>query len=175
MPEPPPLERLQPALLDRLRDDDPGTTTEPNEGRFMSKRQLRAAVLRDLRWLFNSTRMEVRDEMAATPNVRRSVVNYGLPPMSGRAASSMDAAELERSIRQAIIDFEPRILAGSVQVTAIIRENQLHHHNVIGLEIQGQLWSQPVPIELLLRTEIDLEAGTVEIRDPAELAPSSAT
>ena len=175
MAEPPPLERLQPALLDRLRDENPGVTTEPQERRFMTKRQLRAAVLRDLRWLFNSTRMEVADDLATTPNVRRSVVNYGLPAMSGRAASSMDAAELERGIRQAIIDFEPRILPSSVQVTAIIRDNQLHHHNVIGLEIQGQLWSQPVPIELLLRTEIDLEAGTVEIRDSVDLAPSSAT
>ena len=45
----------------------------------------------------------------------------------------------------------------------------LEHHNVIGVEISGQLWAQPVPLELLVRTEIDLETGQVEI---ADLAPS---
>lgn len=175
MAEQAPLERLQPALLDRLRDDDPLVTSEPRELRFMSKRELRGAVLRDLRWLFNATRMEIAADLASVPEVRTSVVNFGLPAMSGRSASSMDAVDLERSIRQAIIDFEPRILASSVQVTAVVRENQLHHHNVIALEIRGQLWSQPVPIELLLRTDIDLEAGTVVIKDPADLAPSLAT
>ena len=39
----------------------------------------------------------------------------------------------------------------------------------IGVEISGQLWAQPVPLELLVRTEIDLETGQVEV---ADLAPT---
>ena len=31
----------------------------------------------------------------------------------------------------------------------------------------GTLWAQPVPLELLLRTQVDLEAGQVEVRDMA--------
>jgi type VI secretion system protein ImpF len=50
-----------------------------------------------------------------------------------------------------------------------IEQTYLEHHNVIGVEISGQLWAQPVPLELLVRTEIDLETGRVEI---AELAAS---
>jgi type VI secretion system protein ImpF len=175
MAEPAPLERLQPALLDRLRDDDPLSSTEPRENRFMSKRELRAAVLRDLTWLFNATRMETADNLAGAPLVRKSVVNYGLPAMSGRPASALDITELERNIRQAIVDFEPRILSATLRVTALVHEDQLDHHNVIGVEITGQLWSQPIPLELLLRTEIDLEAGTVEIKDAAELTPRVVT
>ena len=38
-------------------------------------------------------------------------------------------------------------------------------HNIVGVQIQGQLWAQPVPIEMLVRTEIDLETGKVEIAD----------
>jgi type VI secretion system protein ImpF len=38
---------------------------------------------------------------------------------------------------------------------------------VIGVEIRSQLWAQPVPFELLVRTEIDLETGKVEIADLA--------
>jgi len=165
MPELTPLERLQPALLDRLTDEEPDKTQEPREHRVMSKSRLRQAVLRDLAWLFNATRLEADTDLSRAPAAQRSVINFGLPSLSGRAASSVDVTELERAIRQAILDFEPRILPGSLEVKALVVASQLDHHNVIGIEIRGQLWAQPVPLELLVRTEIDLETGKAEIAD----------
>lgn len=165
MPELTPQERLQPALLDRLTDDDPTSRQEPIEGRVMSKARLRQAVLRDLAWLFNTTRLETGSALQHVPFARRSVVNYGLPALSGRPLASMDVIDLERSIRQAIIDFEPRILADSLEVRAVKHASPTDQHNIVGVEIMGQLWAQPVPIELLVRTEIDLETGKVEIAD----------
>jgi type VI secretion system protein ImpF len=160
-----PQERLQPALLDRLTDEHPDEQQEAREHRVMSKRQLRQAVLRDLAWLFNSTRMESGSSLAQVPYVRCSVVNYGLPALSGRPSASMDIAELERSIRQAILDYEPRILPATLEVRAVKHANPHEQHNVVGVQIHGQLWAQPVPIEMLVRTEIDLETGKVEIAD----------
>lgn len=165
MPELTPQERLQPALLDRLTDDEPGETLEPRERRVMSKARLRQAVLRDLAWLLNATRLESGTTMAKVPHARRSVINFGLPALSGRAASSLDIAGLERSLRQAIVDFEPRIHANTLQVKALLQQDSIDHHNVIGVEIRGELWAQPVPLELFVRTEIDLETGKVEIAD----------
>jgi type VI secretion system protein ImpF len=165
MPELTPQERLQPALLDRLTDEEPTKTQEAPERRVMSKSRLRQAVLRDLAWLFNATKPTSSVDLALIPHVRQSVVNFGLPALSGRAASSLDVGELERAIRQAILDFEPRILPGSLEVTALSNANALDHHNVVGVQIRGQLWAQPVPLELLVRTEIDLETGKVEIAD----------
>jgi len=165
MPELTPQERLQPALLDRLTDEERDKTQEPPERRVMSKRQLRQAVLRDLAWLFNTTRLEANADLSRVPFVRRSVLNFGLPALSGRAATSIDVSTLERAITQAILDFEPRILPASLRVRAVVQASRLDHHNVIGVEIQGHLWAQPVPLELLVRTEIDLETGKVEIAD----------
>jgi type VI secretion system protein ImpF len=102
------------------------------------------------------------------PYARRSVINFGLPALSGQTASALEVTDLERAIRQAILDFEPRILPASLHVRAL-ETAAMDHHNVIGVEISGQLWAQPVPIELLVRTEIDLETGQVEL---ADLAPS---
>jgi len=167
MPELTPQERLQPALLDRLTDEEPTKTQEAPERRVMSKSRLRQAVLRDLAWLFNSTKPTSILDLEQIPHVRRSVLNFGLPALSGRAASSMDVTELERAVRQAILDFEPRILPGSLEVKALALQSALHHHNIVGVQISGQLWAQPVPLELLVRTEIDLETGKVEIADLA--------
>lgn len=165
MPDLTPQERLQPALLDRLTDEEPGDQqSEARDKRVMSTRRLRQAVLRDLSWLLNVARPS-RDELAKHPHVQKSVINYGLPPLAGETASAIDVVALEAAIRDAIVDFEPRILPSSLQVEAIASELVLDHHNVVSIQIGGQLWAQPVPIELLLRTEVDLETGRVEVRD----------
>ncbi len=51
---------------------------------------------------------------------------------------------------------------------ALVELSELDHHNVIGVQIHGQLWAQPVPLELLIRTEIDLETGRVHLSDLAQ-------
>jgi type VI secretion system protein ImpF len=81
---------------------------------------------------------------------------------------------LEATIREAIVRFEPRILPGTLTVRALDASSVLDTHNVIEFEIRGHLWSQPVPLEILLRTQLDLEAGQVEVRDLAAVAPSRA-
>jgi type VI secretion system protein ImpF len=152
----PPQERLQPALLDRLTDDEPDKKLEPREARVLSKRRLRDSVLRDLAWLFNATQLEAVNGLSRAPFVRRSVLNFGLPAMSGKVSSSLDVTDLTRAIREAILTFEIRTL---------LEAGSLDHHNVIGVEIHGQLWAQPVPLEFLVRTDFDLETGKVRITD----------
>ena len=165
-----PQDRLQPALLDRLTDEEPDKTQEPLEARVVSKSRLRQSVLRDLAWLFNATRLEAVADLTTMPAVRRSVVNFGLPALSGRTASSLDVSDLARAVREAIVTFEPRILPATLQVKTLLDAGALDHHNVIGVEIRGELWAQPVPLEFLVRTEFDLETGNVQVSD---VAPSS--
>src|SRR5262245_62023908 len=97
-----PQERLQPALLDRLTDHAPEVRVEAPEERVMSKSRLRQAVLRDLAWLFNATRLEAGVDLAPWPFVRTSVLNFGLPALSGKPASAVDVVDIERAIRNAI-------------------------------------------------------------------------
>ena len=67
-------DQLLPALLDRLTDEEPDKKQESVERRVMSKSRLRQAVLRDLAWLFNATRLELDGDLSATLRVRHSVV-----------------------------------------------------------------------------------------------------
>lgn len=157
-------DRLQPSLLDRLTDDEPLRRDEDEDRQVMSKSQLRQAVLRDLGWLFNALQ-PLGASAAAHPGVAESVLNFGLPAMSGQLASRIDVSLLERTIRQAVIRFEPRILPDTLEVRAVEPDNVMDTHNVIQFDIRGHLWSQPVPLEILLRTQLDLEAGQVEVRE----------
>jgi len=168
-----PQDRLQPALLDRLTDEEPDKKHEPREARVLSKTRMRQSVLRDLAWLFNATRLDAVADLSRLANVRTSVLNFGLPAMSGKTASSLDVTDLTRAIREAILAFEPRILPSTLEIQTLLEAGQLDHHNVIGVEIHGQLWAQPVPLEFMVRTDFDLETGKVRITDlvsPARVA-----
>jgi type VI secretion system protein ImpF len=158
-------DRLQPALLDRLTDDEPDARHEAADSRVISRNRLRDLVLRDLAWLFNATSPGNRVDWSRAAHAKRSVINYGLPALSGETASTIDPMELQARVKQAILDHEPRILPHTLVVEALTTEIQLDHHNQIGLRISGQLWAQPVPLELLLHTDIDLETGRVAVRE----------
>jgi len=157
-------DRINPSLLDRLTDEAPGNAAQRG-GMSVSLSELRRSVLRDLNWLFNTSQLMRPEELEPWPQVRNSVVNFGLPPLSGLTASGLDVVQLERTLRQAILDFEPRILPDSVLVKAELERESLDHHNVLSLHIEALLWAQPVPIELLLRTQLDLESGQNRVEE----------
>jgi len=159
-----PKERLQPSLLDRLTDDEPDQKQEAREQRVMSMRRLRQSVLRDLGWLLNSGNLGSVEDLEDCPMVAQSVVNYGLPDLAGQAASGMDLPAVERALRQAIWDFEPRILRNSVKIRSVVAQDQMNR-NAVAFEIEGELWAQPVPLHLFLRTEVDLDSGTFSVSD----------
>jgi type VI secretion system protein ImpF len=153
-----PREHLQPSLLDRLTDLHPTSKTDTLEERVMSLRRLRQSVIRDLEWLLNTACLETSQELSGYSEIRRSVLNYGIPDMSGSPASSKDITSIERDIRQAILDFEPRILPGTLKVRVTISDAEMSA-NALAFEIQGELWWQPLPERFFLKATLDLELG----------------
>ncbi|WP_137175150.1 type VI secretion system baseplate subunit TssE [Massilia sp. HP4] len=163
-----PRERLQPSLLDRLTDHEPDKAVEAREHRVLSGRGLREGVLRDLAWLLNTTNLASTGALTAMPHLAGSVLNYGLPAISGVALASMDGADFERAIRQAIWDFEPRLIRSSVSVKAMAARDAV---SKIVFEIQADLWAQPYPERLYLKTELDLDLGQLSLVDTGAALP----
>jgi len=157
-------ERLQPSLLDRLTDKDPAKTQESRNDRILSIRELRAIVLRDLAWLFSCTNLAASVDLEAFPEVARSVLNFGLPDLSGRTIDSLGRGMLERMLDQAIRNFEPRILPKTLKVKVLPPDSE-RAGNSLTFEIDGDLWAQPLPQHLYLETRLDLEAGQAEISE----------
>ena len=158
-----PKEKLQPSLLDRLTDTRPDVRTSGIGGRVLTVDELREGVRRDLAALFNATALEVVEDLTDYPNVQRSTLNFGMPDMSGKTASGVDMKELERALNRAIHDFEPRLIEDTVQVSSEVYDAK--SHNTMVATIQAELWSQPLPQKLLLRTELDLENGEVKLQE----------
>jgi type VI secretion system protein ImpF len=159
-----PSERLQPSLLDRLTDDAPEKRTESREERVLNLSQLRASVMRDIAWLLNTVQLSASQDLDSFPNVTHSTLNYGIPDLTGSSAAGRNVKELERAIRQAVLDFEPRILSDTVRVTVRLRPDEMNRHALVFL-IEGDLWAQPVPLSVFLKTEVDLETGAVTVAE----------
>ena len=157
-----PRERLQPSLLDRLTDDEPDQEVEARDRRVLSVRGLREGVLRDLAWLLNTTNLLPVSDVPRLPHLANSVLNYGMPDMSGASLANMNAADLERAIRQAIWDFEPRLIRSSVTVKALPQQESI---SKIMFEIQADLWAQPYPERLFLKTELDLDLAQISLTE----------
>jgi type VI secretion system protein ImpF len=159
-----PKERLQPSLLDRLTDDEPDTTQESRQRRVLSPNRLRESVRRDLSWLLNSVHLAAGTDLTAYPEVERSTLNYGVPDLSGKTSSTVDVPSLEKAIRSAIWEFEPRLLRRSVRVKVLVDPQQMSH-NAMSFLIEAELWAQPLPLRLFLKTDLDLETGKVFVSE----------
>jgi len=138
-------------------------------GIVVSPEMLREAVRRDLEMLFSTQRYEsvsllTPDEQRASPTehnladypqVRSSVLNYGVPAFAGRTARDFDPEALARELKAVLAVFEPRLRENATRVTVSISNKT----GGLVIEIDGLLIMTPVAERLRLRTTIDLESG----------------
>lgn len=157
-------ERLQPSLLDRLTDLEPEQKVEARDKRVLSLQKLRECVRRDLALLLNTINLAAVTDLEGYPEVARSTLNYGIPDLAGLSSGSIDAAVLERAVKQAIVAFEPRIRAATLKVRVETRPGEMNH-NALTFYIDGQMWAQPSPVAMYLETVVDLQTGGVAITE----------
>ena len=157
-------ERLQPSLLDRLTDNEPKKSKESRDKRVMSLQQIREAVERDLASLLSAGCLETTKDLEAYPEVRHSVLNYGIHDLSGATVADANTEDIERMLHRAINDFEPRILPNSLRVRVTTNPDEMRRRAMV-FEIEGKIWSQPMPLRLFWNTEVDLETGDVTVRE----------
>jgi type VI secretion system protein ImpF len=157
-----PLDRLQPCLLDRLTDEDPGTREESRNQRIVTIQRYKAGVLRDLEWLFNSVG-HYSDEMVGEvafgvfKEAYRSVINFGIRQVYGRLAP--DIEEIEKQLFDALVTFEPRINRHTLKVSVQIERN------LLSIELTGELWVNPLPEKLFIKTVLDLESSACSTKE----------
>jgi type VI secretion system protein ImpF len=137
-----------------------------------SLQEIRACVKRDLDWLLNASQYVPQDDLKDYSLVASSVLNYGMPDFAGKTVSGLDPQQIEHLLKRVILDFEPRIISRTLSVR-VMPDKTLFDHNAVVFEIEGELWAEPQPLHLHLRTEFELEDGTVAVYNyrPGERHP----
>jgi type VI secretion system protein ImpF len=159
-----PSDALHPTLLDRLIDDAPGRPDDARHRRVLSPEEVRETVRRELAWLLETVRLDVTEDLDGHPHVASSVLNYGCPEICGRPLSSLDGPALAREVAKAIKVFEPRIIPStlSVEIDAV---DDASRPQALVFRIEAELRAEPVPLPLLLRSEIDVESGAIRVHE----------
>lgn len=162
MPELSQKERLQLSLLDRLSDNEPSKTSESREKRVISVSKLKELVQRDLAWLLNTVAASTNIELDEFAEVKSSTLNYGIPDLSGTTATTLNIKALERELLKCIKNYEPRLIPRSLKLRVQLAEEEMSG-NTLSIEISGDLWAQPLPLQLFLKTDVDIENGNMTI------------
>jgi type VI secretion system protein ImpF len=154
-------ERLQPSLLDRLTDNNPTDQKETRDSRVIDLNRLREIIQRDLSWLLNTHNAGSQIDPDRYPMASASVLNFGLSEVTGEFSTTEKAERIRRAIEQAVTSFEPRIIEGTVDVQLIGDEDVAGI--TVGLDIRADMWAQPLPLELYLRSKVDVTTGEVKM------------
>ncbi len=157
-------EPLSPSILESLRTIDPDTSEPIVSQPGISAESLLESVLHDLQRLLNSripwTAIDKHDEL-----LRASLANYGVPDFSGFALGSDDAREeLRKAVRQAIVDFEPRLR--NVRVTRQLDEDEKERR--MSLRIEAELLADPLPLRIVFDTQMDPVRKELKVEEKAE-------
>lgn len=165
--------RMLPTLFDRLRDEAPSKAAEDAADYAASPNRVRDIVRRDLAYLLNTTNAEDLIDRDRYPEAAASTINFGVPALAGNYLVNRHWEQVEKIIRRAVTDFEPRLIPDSVQVRPLAREGALDTFNVLVFEIRALIACQPYPLEITVQSAVDLETNRMRIEGPSRPMPAS--
>lgn len=161
---------LKPSVLDKLIGDlgrtkgDGGRDLLPcyvpvldrfNEG------ELRACVLRDIGWILNDIHFAAAIPLGDHPEVATSVLNQGVPDLSGMQVNREALTRRADDIAQAVRTFEPRLVPKTVRVA--FEKASVDNENKVRFVIQGELRQAIDDRHIELKTAVELDTGEVEV------------
>jgi type VI secretion system protein ImpF len=119
---------------------------------------LRQEVGRDVDNLLNSIALESTIDLTGAPYVRKSIINYGIPDIANRTIDEAAVDHIPEEIREALINFEPRLAAATVRV---IRDTSIDPVELkVRFIIRADLTCDPVhaPVEFVAEV---VDAGKI--------------
>lgn len=122
----------------------------------------RAAVLADLQDLLGTARRWSAAELGPRHEVENSVLNFGIPGLTGRMITRESAERLADEIRATILRFDARFDPSDFRVTSTVDPDR-SSLDAITLRLEGRLRGFPGPVPFLARATANLESGTLEL------------
>lgn len=122
---------------------------------------LKAHLQADLNALMNTIRLDAVVDLEDAPYVARSVANYGFQDLSNISESELNDTRMVNSIRQTLLDHEPRLIPESVEVRVADRTEDVQQR--LSLMISAELMGDPVDIPIDFSAEVDLGAGKMQM------------
>lgn len=153
-----PRRTLVASVLDRLLDDHPDAAGESAAARPLLD-DIRAAVRRDLENLLNSRR-RLRAPAEDGSELERSVLEYGIPDLTGAGLGSSEKREsFLQMVEEVIRRCEPRLQ--QVHVVPLDEEEPLER--ALRFRIEAELIAEPAPEPIVFESELEPVSRTLAV------------
>lgn len=167
-------ERSRIALFDVFREsfeerDAQRKMIQSSEGTIAPRSNARRvgvdeATLRDhvrdhLCTLMNTIRLDAVVDLSETPNISRSVLNYGFQDLSDMTRKELVSSEVHKSIKQSLMDHEPRLVGKDIDV--VIKTLEGDPQQRLGVHVSADLIADPADIPVDYQADIDAGSGKV--------------
>ena len=117
-------------------------------------------VVRDLVLLLNSWEILPKSDFPYSEEMLSSVVNYGVPNMSGRSTRPSILLEYQNAVRNAVLRFEPRLNPETLVVEVSALPPPIGSAE-FGLRIEGELLGLDSVRRLSFRSRVSASTGRV--------------
>lgn len=168
--------RIRPTLFDKLIadssfDDTASRALDQTDGtrapsgpkieRF-NEAALRSTLLRELRWLLNTTNLASVQDLSSVPEVSTSTLNYGLGDLSGTLLTRSGVQARAREMRDAISRYEPRVDRGSLEVEPLLEQAR---PNSVCFMIRGDVTAAVQAMRVEIRTDVEVDTGSASFQE----------
>ncbi len=138
-----------------------GFYTVPNIEQ-MNEEALRSTVRREVFWLFNTIHLAAAVDLSAYPQVRTSVLNFGVPDLTGKDTSRHAVLDRAAQLQAAVAAFEPRIDPRTLSVEADAADSR---DNAVTFRIHGDVTSAVDALPVQFLADVELDTGAASVRD----------
>lgn len=160
MPEIKPDQPLLPSVLDRLLDYEPDVRHEPPRSSHQVLRELKQSVCRDLENLLN-TRIRCLPPPPELKELKQSLVNYGIPDLTGASlATPKEREEFRKTIQNLISQNERRLKELNVRLV----DQSESIDRTIRFRIVAVLQVEPAPEPIQFDSILRLPTGLFEVK-----------
>lgn len=116
---------------------------------------LRREVQTNVESLFNTVHLDAAIDLDEMPEVRASIINFGLPDLASYTIEDVGVDEIGVAIQRALMEYEPRCEPKSIRA---VRDYSINPHALhLRFLISAELRAEPLNIPVEFVAEVDTE------------------
>ncbi len=123
---------------------------------------LRASVRLELSCLLNTVRLGATQDLSGSPEVKTSVLNYGLPDLTGKVMTPQAVQDRAREMEEAIRIFEPRLDPDKLCIEAL---SGVGMDNAISFVIRGDITAAVKALPVKFFATVEVETGEAVVQE----------
>ncbi len=152
-------------LVDERNEGDErivaGRRTTPRNA--ISESVLKQELAFDLQSLLNTVNLAAASDLDELPEVRKSILNFGVDDLTAITSDTRAAVALDRRLREILIVYEPRLVRESIVVT--LDKNQDGSDARLAFRVSAEMRASPHDIAVEFVADVETYSGQISVKD----------